>query len=54
MTVMAWEHPELFHIIPCVYNYQVGILMYQVGTLMYQEGILMYQEGIRTYSTVPK
>jgi hypothetical protein len=23
MTLMAWEHPELFHILPCTYNYQV-------------------------------
>jgi hypothetical protein len=23
MTLMAWEHPELFHILPCAYNYQV-------------------------------
>jgi hypothetical protein len=31
MTLMAWEHPEMFHILPCAYNYQV-LQTYQEST----------------------
>ena len=24
MTAMGWAHPELFHILPCAYNFQVS------------------------------